>query len=144
MADPFSLTAGCIGLLATLAGASIKLNDLRNDFVEAKAEIDSLLRELNDITHVLMRLRNSQNNLKLPGGLTRDLSGVLKNCERTAQDAEVLLLTSAMKRFRGFSWAITGKKEFLQTCRGLEAHKATLNIIVTLSSAYETLQLSLN
>lgn len=89
--DPFSITVGTIGLISSLTTISIKLNELRIDFVEAKTEIDSMLREFTDLSSILARLQNSGRASDLPGTLSRDLFGVLTNCNRTILEAETLL-----------------------------------------------------
>ena len=134
MADPFSVATGVFSLLASLVNISIKLNDLRNGFFEAENEIDRFLRELGDLTSVLTRLQHSRALSRLPDNLSRDLIGVLRNCNNTAAEAEILLLESSLRRARWFHWAHTGKNALNQLCRGLEAHKATINIILNLGS----------
>jgi Fungal N-terminal domain of STAND proteins len=135
MTDPFSITVGVVGLLSTLAGVSVQLNDMRKEFMEAENEIDSLLRELTDLTNVLSKLQAAQGGLSLPHTLSRDLAGLLRNCSDSATEAEIPLRKSSARRFRAAHWSFSGKKECLQLCRGLEAYKATLNIALNVYSA---------
>jgi hypothetical protein len=136
MLDPFSLTGGIIGLLSSLTSLSIIVNEIIKDFVEAKTEINVLFRELTDLTNVLTQLQTTKGYLRLPNNLAEDLTGILRSCSDTAEEVGFLLRRSAVKRrpVRGAYWACIGKKECLQLCRGLEAHKATVNIILSLCS----------
>jgi hypothetical protein len=135
MTDPFSITVGVIGLLSSLAGMSVQLNDLRKSFAEAEDEIDSLLRELTDLTNVLSRLQNTQGELTLPDNVLCDLAVLLRNCSSTATEAEIHLRKSSTRRFRAAYWTFSGKKECIQLRRGLEAYKATISIALNLYSA---------
>jgi hypothetical protein len=135
MTDPFSITVGVIGLLSSLAGMSVQLNEMRKEFVEAENEIDALLRELGDLTNVLSKLQNAQGELGLPDNLSRDLAVLLRNCSSTATEVEIHLRKSSARRFRAAYWTFSGKKECLQLCRGLEAFKATISITLNVYSA---------
>jgi hypothetical protein len=130
--DPFSITVGVVGLLSTLAGMSVQINDMRKEFVEAENEIDALLRELTDLSNVLSKLQNC--HLGLPDNLSKDLALLLRNCSSTATEAEIHLRKSSARRFRAAYWSFSGKKECLQLCRGLEAYKATISITLNVYS----------
>jgi hypothetical protein len=127
MPDPFSITTGLIGL----TGSLVKLNDLRGDFFEAKNEIDSLFREVDSLMNVLTQMQNLK---RMPDSLSGDLLEVLQDCNHTAKEADFLLLRSSLNPLPSLYWACTGKKEVLQLCRKLEAQKATIGIILNLSS----------
>jgi Fungal N-terminal domain of STAND proteins len=130
--DPFSITVGVVGLLSTLAGMSVQINDMRKEFVEAENEIDALLRELTDLSNVLSKLQNC--HLGLPDNLSKDLALLLRNCSSTATEAEIHLRKSSARRFRAAYWSFSGKKECLQLCRSLEAYKATISITLNVYS----------
>lgn len=127
MPDPLSITTGLTGLIASL----VKLDNLRVDFFEAKNEIDSLFREVDSLMNVLTQLQNLK---RMPDSLSRDLLEVLQDCNESAQKADILLLRSSLSHVPSLYWAYTGKREVLQLCRELEAQKATIGIILNLSS----------
>jgi hypothetical protein len=127
MADPISLTTGLVGLIGTL----IKLNDIRGDLLEARTEIRSLFREVDSLMNVLRQLQNLK---RMPDTLSGELIKVLQDCDYTAKKADYLLLRSSLSQFPSLYWTTTAKKDVLQLCQRLEAQKATINMILTLSS----------
>ena len=127
MPDPLSITTGVVGLIGSL----VRLNDLRGDFFEAKNEINSFFREVDSLMNVLTRLQNLNH---MPDSLSRDLLEVLQDCNDTAQKADILLLRSSLSQLPSLYWVYTGKKEVLQLCREIGAQKATIGIILNLSS----------
>jgi hypothetical protein len=94
-------------------------------------EIDSLFREVDSLMKVLTQLRNIK---RMPDSLSRDLLEVLQDCNHTAKRADILLLRSSLSQLPSLYWAYTGKREVLQLCRELEAQKATIGIILNLST----------
>ena len=93
-------------------------------------------RELNDLTMILQRLQSPGTVASLPSNLTQDLDQVLQNCSRTVVEMDIFLKKAAARRMRAMSWAFSGKKECLEICRAIEAHKATINITLAVSSMY--------
>lgn len=127
MVDPVSLTSGLVGLIGTL----IKLNDVRGDLLEARTEIRSLFREVDRLLNILKQLQNLK---RMPDTLSGMLIKVLQDCDYTAKNADYLLLRSSLSQFSSLYWTTTAKKNVRQLCQRLEAQKATINIILTLSS----------
>jgi len=131
--EAFPIVVGTASLLSAITTLSIRLNEFRQTYTEAVSEIDGLTRELSDLSTVIIRLHEAGGADALPG-LEKDLNGVLANCNRTIKDTEKHLQQASSRRFPGVYWAFSGKRECLQLCRGLEAHKSTLNITLSLSS----------
>jgi hypothetical protein len=127
MTDPLSITTGVFALIGSL----VKLNDLRGDCFAAKNEIDSLFREVDSLMNVLKKLQNLK---RMPYSLSRDLLEVLQDCNHTAKQVDILLLRSSLSPLPSLNWACTGKKEVLQLCRDLGAQKATIGILLNISS----------
>ena len=136
MPEPLSIAAGVVGLISSLTALSLNLNQMRRSFVAAEAEINAFLHELRDLTTLLQRLHRSELLLRLPDNMSQDFLGVLKNCGSTAEEVDIMLTKASIKRFRGASWVLSGKNDFLRLCRGLEAHKATLGVTLNFTSAY--------
>jgi hypothetical protein len=134
MADPFSITAGVIGLLSSLATLSTQINDFRRDFKGASLEVSQLAQEVDDLAQILQRLDEAQVSRSLPMNLAKNLGNVLGNLNRYVIQIELHLKRVSGKKMKAAYWAFTGKKEYLQLCRGLESYKSTLNIILTLST----------
>lgn len=126
------VVSGALSLLASITTLSVRLNEFRADYTEAVSEIDALNHELNDLSTILSRLHEAGETLA-SSHLAQDLVGVFENCNRTVISIKLLLQKAHARKFRGFYWAFFGKKECLQLCRGLEAHKSTINIAMTLT-----------
>jgi hypothetical protein len=132
--DPLQITVATIGLLSSITNLSMRLNEFRQNYTGAVTEIDGLTRELSDLTPILQRLQEDRTTDSLPANLSADLINVLQNCNRTVVSAEVHLQKAAARSFPGVYWAFSGKRECLQICREIEAHKSTISIALALSS----------
>jgi hypothetical protein len=137
--EGFSIVAGVFGLLSAITTLSIRLDEFRTTYTEAVSEIDTLNQELNDLSTILKRLHEAEETFAV-SNLAQDLHGVLENCNRTVVATDILLQKAYSRRLRGLYWAFSGKRECMQLCRGLEAHKSTINIAVTLTSLTGTHQ----
>jgi hypothetical protein len=134
--DPLSITVGVFGLVSSVTTLSLRANEFSHDFNEASKEMEGLSRELADLTMILQRLQSMGTSINLPSSLTRDLGQVLQNCNQTVVKMEVFLQKASTCRMRAISWALSGKKECLQICRAIEAHKSTIGVTLALSSMY--------
>jgi hypothetical protein len=131
--DPLSIAAGVFGLASSIATLTLRLNELRRDFVEATSDIDDFTKELTAFSVVLNQLRNT--NVVFPTTtMSNDLSKILGDINRVLFSAEKHLETASTRKLRKMSWALSGRKEYLSICRGLESYKLTLVIAITLSS----------
>lgn len=124
--EPFQVSAAVLGLLSSITTLSIRLNEFRQTWSEAVTEIDGLVGELSDLTLILKQLQEERSAQAMP-----NLGSVLQNCNRTVISAELHLQKAFGRKFRGMYWAFTGKRECLQICRSLEAHKSIINIAMT-------------
>jgi len=134
MADPLSIAAGVVGILASLTALSMRVQEFRKDFKESSTEIRQLTREISDLTLILGRLDEARSSLSLPHKLGDDLRSVLQDLNSVIVEADIHLRKASERKLRGAYWAFTGKKECVELCRGLESHKSTLNLALTLSS----------
>jgi hypothetical protein len=131
--DPLSITAGVFGLASSITTLTLRLNELRRDFVEATSDIDDFTTELTAFSVVLNQLRNT--NVAFPTTtMSSDLSKILGDINRVLFSAEKHLETASTRKLRKMSWALSGRKEYLSICRSLESYKLTLVIAITLSS----------
>jgi hypothetical protein len=135
MVDPLSITGTAIGILGTATSLSMQINSFRKDFTEARAEIDRVTADLNDLSLVISRLGEAKEIVALPRNLSRDLHRVLKNCKKTVTETQEHLETSSKKTLRGLAWAFSGKKQCLELCRRMESHKLTVNTALTMATA---------
>jgi hypothetical protein len=134
--DPLSITASVIGILGAVTTLSIRINDLRETFIEAQADIEHLLSDLNGLSIILTRLRETNDvDHAFPPKLSEDLMGVLENCRKTAIEAELHLERSAKKTLRGVAWTFSGKKRFLAISRRMDSQKQTVNIALNMALA---------
>jgi len=131
--DPLSITAGVFVLASSITTLTLRLNELRRDFVEATSDIDDFTTELTAFSVVLNQLRNT--NVAFPTTtMSSDLSKILGDINRVLFSAEKHLETASTRKLRKMSWALSGRKEYLSICRSLESYKLTLVIAITLSS----------
>jgi hypothetical protein len=127
MADPVSL-------ISSLTRISITLHETIKTFREAKEDIEGLLREITALTDVLARLQTARTSSLLPDDLKNDLANLLQGCNTKAIEAEIHVRKASNRTLRGLNWTLSGKKECLQLCRGLEAYKGTISITLNLST----------
>ena len=131
--DPLSIAGGVFGLVSSITTLSLRLNELRRDFVEAASDIDDFAKELTAFSTVLNQLQNT--NVAFPTTtMSSDLSKILGDINRLLFSAEKHLETASTRKFRKMSWALSGRKEYLSICRSVESYKLTLVIAVTLSN----------
>ena len=135
--DPLSITASVVGLASSVTALSIRINEFTSDFRDAAADVEGVSRELADMTMILQKLRNeTSTSISLPNHLQRDLDQVLRNCNRSVVEMDVFLKKASTRKMKSMSWAFSGKKECMNICRAIEAHKSTINITLALSSMY--------
>ena len=131
--DPFSITASALGLLSSVTSLSFKLNELRQDFTEAETDIDDLNRELAALSTVLEQLRGK--TIMLPShNSSAALARVLEECNRVLLKAEAHLRKESRRSFRRAHWAVSGRREHMSICRGIESYKLTLTMTIILAT----------
>lgn len=143
MADPLALISSIAGLIAVGTKISVQLSDFLGSIRSAPSDIRDLAQELTDLCSILRRLQDifSKNNGLHHQELSSDFQSVLNSCMDKLLQLQVLVGTYRVKegagfltkRWKAFSWTFQEKE--VAVLRGqLEAHKATLNIALLLST----------
>ncbi|KAH7007456.1 hypothetical protein EDB80DRAFT_457730 [Ilyonectria destructans] len=135
MAEAFGIGAGAVGfvsLLIQVTSGINKLRDIANSADAAPAELDSLMRELDFLVHVMREA-----NDKAPSQNDVILQHCQANCDQVVRDLEVLnkmLATGSKRNVKGKVFAILafrhwkGNVEVLH--RNIQAAKLNLIMLV--------------
>ena len=103
--DPLSVTAACVGLIASITKVSIQIRDFIRRTREARGDLDAISRELASLKNVLEILSEDAGTRKgFPDSLVKQVSGILTNCGGVLEQIEASLqkhsrggITPAMK-----------------------------------------------
>lgn len=134
MADPFSIVAGSVGLVASITRLSIQISRFCGDVGDAARDMDSLNLQLTSLHSILLRIQNDPAVLGLPKSFLQELAEMIKACEAVIAEMSVMLgkkMTSS-NSWRKISWAINGKSDLAEKQAKLEAHKSALNLTLML------------
>ncbi|KAK0614344.1 chitin synthase N-terminal-domain-containing protein [Immersiella caudata] len=133
MADPFSIAASCVGLLAAISTATIRISEFVHNARTARTDLDAVSRELGSLRTVLELIQtdaeNSQN--QLPQTIVHHLCEVLTNCNGAVADIETVLRkyekSDAVTSSR---WALSGRGDVEKLRAHLEAHTSALGLVL--------------
>lgn len=125
--DPFSITVGCVALLETVVKTSTAIGTFVKDVRQARRDMEAVSRELVSLKMVLELLVEDTREqiVVLPQTLNRQVASIVANCATVVRDIE-----RCMERHQqhNIAWASSGRHEVAQLLRGLEAHKAALEL----------------
>jgi hypothetical protein len=133
MADPFSIAASCVGLLAAIGTATARIHGFLRNARDAQSDLDAVSRELGSLRTVLELIQadaeNSQN--QLPQTIVHHLCEVLTNCNGAVADIETVLRkyekNDAVTSSR---WVLSGKGDVEKLRAHLEAHTSALGLVL--------------
>lgn len=137
--DPFSLTAGCAGLLSSVVDLYGVASDFVRDVRDARRDIDALRSELTLIRCCVEHLQEdtTDSNFQIPANLQNSLINVLAKCNGIIVDMNKTLTkmapTSLAKRIQ---WAASGKDEVNRLRVRLGDYKSSLDISLEIASMY--------
>jgi cell shape-determining protein MreC len=131
--DPFSLTTGCIGLVAAIAQLSSSIASFIADVRSSRADLDGVSRELLSLKTILELLESDlshTSSTNLPETLTKQVNGILRNCTSVVQSILNILKKheEGNRVYKAAQWAISGKSDVDKLRTSLEAHKSALEI----------------
>ncbi|KID83863.1 WD40/YVTN repeat-like-containing domain protein [Metarhizium guizhouense ARSEF 977] len=130
--DPLSITATCIGLVATVSKVSIQISGFVREVRDARGDLDAVSRELTSLKSVLEILAKDAENPTgggFPGSLVTQISGILTNCDGVLAQIQASLRKYAGGGVRkGMKWSLQGKDDMNKLRISLEAHKSALDL----------------
>lgn len=135
--DPFSVTAGCVGLVATIAALSKQISKFIREVRGARSDLDSVSRELHSLTTILEIL--TQDALANPepfdGPLGKQISGIVSNCKDVITQIEISLQKHSKPSLgTGIKWSVAGQDDMTKFRSSLEAHKSALDIALDMAT----------
>ena len=124
--DPFSTTATCVALIATVLSASSKTVTFIRECRGARSEVQAVSGEL----HVLSTVLNVLKDETLPASLEQSIQSILENCNSVISDIVKLLENhrGASRADRAARWALSGRSDANKLRSTLEAHRSALNL----------------
>jgi hypothetical protein len=132
-----SITTDCIELGNTISRASLGLNEFVREVREARADLDSVSRELHSLQSVLNLLKDDAGNL--PSKLAAETPVLLQQCNSVVGELDGCLLAldgRALSRTQKRSqWISVGKEQIAGLKTALEAHRALIGLALDLVGA---------
>jgi hypothetical protein len=130
--DPFSLTAGCVGLVTAITQLSGSILTFISGVRSARADLDSVSRELLSLKTVLELLQIDLADdaiVKLPDTLQRQVSGIITNCAGVVRGIQIILEKHEGRGVqKAAQWTLSGRADVDKLRISLEAHKSALEI----------------
>ena len=141
MADPLSVAASVVGLLAAGAKLASLLSETAS-LADAPSSAQAVLTEMREISAALQYLQQFLNGLmNVPAGrqqyiLVEHLEGTLTGCVTTYDELEVFIdelkiVPSDMGVLDRFKWA-RKEKDVANIVQRLQTHKSSLNLMLTI------------
>jgi hypothetical protein len=133
--EPFTVTTGCIALLAVVGQLSVQITTFVSSIKHARRDMDAVSRELASLSLCLEMLRDNSRNITYPNGFRDNLTGVLENCTSVTKEIEAMLRKlSSANLGRRLHWTFKEKGEIDRLRSSLESHKSTLEIALDMTS----------
>jgi hypothetical protein len=93
---------------STINVLSMRISDLRFDFLEARDEIDTINGDRRDFSHILRQVPDTDADYVLPSKLSKELVSLLEDCRQTAIEGLLHIERFANKPLRCTVWALSG------------------------------------
>ncbi|KAK3386713.1 hypothetical protein B0H63DRAFT_139861 [Podospora didyma] len=139
--DPFSITAGCVGILAAVGETSISIINFIRDVRDAREDLLATSRQLAELSITINLIRDDHttdggNVTKfIPASINAQTTTVIKSCHEVLDEIDALLDKYRRRRLpTSWTWASTGKKEIAGLNKQLDAHMRTLVMVIELST----------
>lgn len=131
--EPLSITASCVGLLASITTLSRNITNFATIARQACKDVDGFSRELSSLSLCVATLKDER--FQFPATLQSQLLDVLTNCGTVIQDmAKIIDKHGAGRLGRHIQWSISDRDEVCRYRERLEAHKSVLEITLELAS----------
>ncbi|KAK0705963.1 hypothetical protein B0T26DRAFT_679723 [Lasiosphaeria miniovina] len=129
--DPFSISAGCLGLVATITKVSTSITAFVKDLRQTRRDLDNVSRELTSLKTILELLLEDDKTptVILPESMATHVSGILSNCDIVVLDTEKCLAKYKQDSLsRRISWVASGRDDIAKLLRELESYKSALEL----------------
>ena len=139
--DPLSIAGTCLGLVSTIAKASLSITSYAREVRDAASDMDAVSCELCSLKAVLETLARdiaSPGCGAYPPSLAAQIPDVLANCNDVMTRLDrILKKYSGRSVMSGAQWSWIGKQDVDQLRSSLETYKNILSLTVELSTLYE-------
>lgn len=138
--DPLSISTSVVALIGAVVNTSITVTKFAQSVRDARQELASTSRELNDLRTVLEFMQYDYNSetvlVQLPAvsSMAVQIQSVLENCNKIIGDLDQLVTKYDSKRMQ---WVLFGKDKVIALNAQLAAHIKTLQLGVNVSSPYD-------
>ncbi|KAK3313994.1 hypothetical protein B0H66DRAFT_643453 [Apodospora peruviana] len=141
--DPFSITAGCVGIMASIERTFVAIRDFVRDVREARGELSTTTRHLSELKMTISLINNghtpdpaaSSAPTPVPESITLQTVTVIGSCRDIIGELDVLMDKYSPRCHRTpLKWALTGKNDVSSLNKQLEAHARTLAMVLEIST----------
>jgi hypothetical protein len=129
--DPLSITAGCVGLLSSIASLSGQIGKFVGDVRGSRKDMEAVSRELASLTICIEMLRTDCGNpaVRYPASFRENLTNMLRNCHSVTAEIENLMRKTPTDSLGGrIRWASSAQDDMNKLRLRLEAHKGAIDI----------------
>lgn len=145
--EPLSITTGCVGLISGIANLSMHIALFVSEVRSARKDMDAVQRELASLSLCLeaLRIDCSSRRVDYPEAIRENLAQALINCDViTQQIKELLNKLSSGRLGRRIQWSFNSRDDMAKLRSGLEAHKSSIEIALTVGSIQMLCQVKRN
>lgn len=129
MADPFSIVAGCVGLISAAGSTVNAITSFVCDCRAARGDLTIVARELTDLQLILELLKDDGQSDALPNSLQDQIKHIVKRCNHIVSDIN-LELKLCKGKSGAVAWAANGKKAVEGLRRDLATNRELLSFTV--------------
>ena len=145
--EPLSITTGCVGLISGITNLSMHIALFVSEVRSARKDMDAVQRELASLSLCLeaLRIDCSSRRVDYPEAIRENLAQALINCDViTQQIKELLNKLSSGRLGRRIQWSFNSRDDMAKLRSGLEAHKSSIEIALTVGSIQMLCQVKRN
>lgn len=129
--DPFSIATACVGLTANIVKTSAEIGTLIQTSREARSDLTSLSKQLDDLKAALQIIGNG--DTALPEAVQTAVSPILVNCgEAIGRLSGVLAKHAGQVKYT--RWVVKDKAEVEKVSTQLNGHLNALDIALGFNS----------
>lgn len=137
--DPLSITAGCVGLAASISTISIAISRFVSEVKDAKDELGRVTDELSSLGVPLKCLSENvrASGVPIADQLAAQIVGIISNCEVVIKDIGAIVDKCSTRRHgtRSVRWVMV-RADVERLRSSLSSHKIALGIALTLVDKY--------
>ncbi|KAK3380696.1 hypothetical protein B0T24DRAFT_199405 [Lasiosphaeria ovina] len=134
--DPLSISTACLALLGGIGKTTFAVTDFVRGYRAARSDLTALTGELTQLQLVLELIKDDtavSDDKIIPTSLQSQVLAIIKNCFSVMEKVDTVL-----ENHKGTSgpvkWVVSGKTEVNGLLMSLEAHRASLSLVVDLVS----------